>query len=224
MRVGEAKMDAKTVFRQHYETNAWGCDESVSGDGSTLEYTQNIRMVIPQLVAELDINNILDAPCGDYNWFQMIQWAKPIHYVGGDIVEDLIKRNQTLYTTEYTKFRDLDIVHDDLPKADLWLCRDCLFHLSDREVFLALDNFIKSDIPYMLTSTYSESEFNHDIPTGTFRLLNLLLPPFSLGQPIRLIDDWIEGYAVRHLALWEREAVKAALANNPVYQAILRDR
>ncbi len=218
-RRGFANMDdAKEVFQHHYKSNTWRNAESVSGSGSTLEYTENIQKKIPQLAEELGVQVILDAPCGDYNWFKMVEWNTPISYIGGDIVEPLIERNSSLYGTDNTTFISLDITNDDLPKADLWLCRDCLFHLSEHDIFMALDNFLKSDVRYLLTSSHSECDMNSDIPTGAFREINLQLPPFSLGKPIREIDDWIDGHPVRRLGLWEREAVENALASNKAYQ------
>ena len=210
--------DSREVFHHHYESNTWRNEESVSGSGSTLQYTENIRKRIPQIVDELGIQVILDAPCGDYNWFRDIEWNTLISYIGGDIVDPLVERNNALYENDKTKFVGLDIVREALPNADLWLCRDCLFHLSEHDIFLALDNFLKSDITYLLTSTHPDCDMNSDIPTGAFRLLNLQLPPFSLGKPIRAIDDWIEGHPVRQLGLWERGAVKDVLASNKAFQ------
>jgi hypothetical protein len=208
----------KEVFSHYYEVNAWGNEESVSGSGSTIQYTENIRKMIPQLVNDLGVLVILDAPCGDYNWFRMIDWEREITYVGGDIVEALVERNQSNYGNSNTKFINLDIVHDVLPRADLWLCRDCLFHLSNCDILSVINNFLNSDIRYMLTTTYPNCDRNINIPTGSDRLLNLQLPPFSFGKPIRVIDDWIEGYSVRQLALWEREALRSNLASNKAFQ------
>lgn len=216
--------DAKQVFYHHYEVNAWGSDESVSGPGSTIQYTENIRKEIPRLVNDLGVSSILDAPCGDFNWFRKIEWEPEITYVGGDIVEPLIERNQSLYGNQNTKFINLDIVQDALPEADLWLCRDCLFHLSNRDVLLILDNFLKSNIRYLLTSIYPDCEKNRDTPSGAFRFINLEFPPFSIGKPIQVIDDWIEGYPVRQLALWERETVRKNLAANKVFLRTIKRR
>jgi hypothetical protein len=213
--------DIADIFKHHFETNEWSNDESVSGPGSTLKYTKNIRNIIPQTVKELGVEKILDAPCGDYNWARMIGWISPVTYIGGDIVTPLIEKNQSLYGTESTKFVKLNIIEDKLPKADLWLCRDCLFHLSERDIFLTFYNFLKSDISYLLTSTHPECKKNRDIPTGSFREINLLIHPFNLGKPIRTIDDWIEGFPVRHLALWHRESIKNALASNNVFHQLV---
>lgn len=202
------------VFRHHYEYNRWRNDESVSGPGSTVAYTENIRKRLPALVKELGVSTILDAPCGDYNWFRLIQWETPIRYTGGDIVEPLVERNQSLYGNSSTRFIPLNIIHDTLPEAELWLCRDCLLHLSNHDIFGVIRNFLRSEIPYLLTSTYTECSKNHDIPTGAYRPLNLQLSPFEFGEPLRSMDDWIEGHPVRHLALWERETLGKRLASN----------
>lgn len=216
--------NAKEVFRHYYEVNEWGSEESVSGPGSTIQYTENIRKMIPQLVSDLGSLVILDAPCGDYNWFRMIDWETQITYIGGDIVEALVERNQSNYGNSNTKFINLDIVNDVLPRADLWLCRDCLFHLSYPNILSVINNFLNSDIGYILTSTHPNCKKNIDIPTGSFRLLNLELPPFSFGKPIQAIDDWIEGYPVRRLALWEREALWRNLAANKAFQRTAKRR
>lgn len=205
--------NAEQIFRHHFETNEWGSNESVSGAGSTIAYTENIRKEISRLVNDLAVDTILDAPCGDYNWFRMIQWERAITYIGGDIVQPLVERNQSLYGSPSAKFIKIDIVHDILPTVNLWLCRDCLFHLSNRDVQLVIDNFLRSEIRYLLTSTHSACVENSDIPTGSFRLLNLELPPFNFCKPITMLDDFIEGFPVRHLALWDRETLSKSLAS-----------
>lgn len=214
--------DVEKIFKGHYETNAWGSKESASGPGSTAEYTENIREALPKLRRELAIETLLDAPCGDFNWFRLIQWGEPISYKGGDIVRPLVERNQTLYGAPTTEFFHLDIVAGALPVVDLWLCRDCLFHFSNHDIFLVMANFFRSDIRYLLTTTHSNWHENTDISTGAFRMLNLQLPPFSFGEPLKVIDDWIEGFPVRHLALWDRGTLADRLASNTGFSSALQ--
>jgi len=214
--------DRKRVFTHHFESNEWRNVESVSGSGSTLNYTENIRREIPALLKRFDVRIFLDAPCGDFNWFAHIDLPSGVKYIGADIVESLIRRNQEMYSDEGRDFRVLDIVDQELPDADLWMCRDCLFHLSNDEIFAVLSNFSQSRVRYLLTSTHSECQRNEDIPTGGFREINLERTPFSLGAPILKIDDWIDGMPIRHLALWERPAIAASLRGNPDFAAAKR--
>jgi len=74
-------------------------------------------------------------------------------------------------------------------------------------VLAVLSNFVRHDIPYLLTSYHTDCRINTDAPTGGFRLLNLQLSPYGLGPTVLGIDDWIPGHARRHLALWRREQV-----------------
>ena len=209
------------IFDYYYQNNTWGDSESVSGPGSTLAYTENIRTKIPELVEELGVFIILDSPCGDFNWFRAIEWNRSISYIGADIVKPLIDKNQLLYGDAIKRFISLDITNDKLPQADLWLCRDCLFHLSYKDIAIAIQNFLTSDIRYILTSNHQNCTKNKDITTGSFRLLNLELPPFNLGKPIMVIDDWIEGFPERQLCLWERNTLINKLGSDKKFQELL---
>jgi hypothetical protein len=202
------------IFTRYYESNRWGNAESVSGPGSTVAYTENIRKEIPVWIDRLGVKRVLDAPCGDYNWFRLITRAPEVSYVGGDIVPALIDSNQARYRSGNTSFRLLDIINDPLPEADLWLCRDALFHFSERDIFRTLANFLDSRVRYLLTSSHTECRQNTDIPTGSFRQLNLELPPYSFCKPIAYIDDWVEGYPVRRLCLWDRADLRYCLESN----------
>jgi hypothetical protein len=201
------------LFTDFYKINQWSNGESASGPGSTLEYTENIRAEIPKLLKQLNISSILDAPCGDFNWFSRISDSLEINYIGGDIVEPIIKNNIQQFSNNLTKFVQLDVTKDKLPNADLWLCRDCLIHFSDKDIFSTLQNFFGSEINYLLTTTYTESKTNKNIPTGSHRFLNLELPPFNFCKPILYIDDWIEGHPIKRIGLWKREDLIGLLNN-----------
>ncbi len=193
------------LFTDFYKINQWSNEESISGPGSTLEYTENIRTEIPKLLKQLNIKSILDAPCGDFNWFGRINQPLDFNYTGGDIVGPMIKNNIKQFENHRTRFIQIDITKDKLPNTDLWLCRDCLIHFSDKDIFNTLSNFLKSDISYLLTTTYTESKTNKNIPTGSHRFLNLELPPFNFCKPILYIDDWIDGHPIKKIGLWKRE-------------------
>jgi hypothetical protein len=207
----------RNIFTHYYKENVWENDESISGDGSTLEYTENIRKEIPVLLAKYNIQKMLDAPCGDYNWFRHITRDEKTFYIGGDVVAELVRSNNERYGNQNTSFIELDVTENNLPDADLWLCRDLLFHFSYRDIFLTLDNFLNSNIKYLLASSHHECKANTDILTGQFRLLNLELAPFNFRPPISSMDDWIEGFPVRKLCLWEKETIAEFLSENKDY-------
>jgi len=196
----------QTVFSRIYARNAWGSQESVSGDGSTLRETRVIRQVLPQLIERYGIQSLLDIPCGDCNWVRTIDFGGRA-YFGADIVPELVRQNAAAYARDDRRFLHLDIVRDALPTADLVLCRDCMIHLSNGDVLAALRNVRRSGARYLLATTYTARPTNPDIVTGDWRAINLQAPPFTLGEPLELISeewDWADGYhADKCMGLWD---------------------
>jgi hypothetical protein len=124
------------------------------------------------------------------------------------VVSAIIDHNQQNYGTEQTQFLVADITNSDLPGADLIVCRDCWVHLSLWDVNHALERFKLSGSKYLLTTTYPETVVNQDTPTGSWRGLNLSLPPFNFPPPLRLIPDPSDdthANADKSLGLWQLE-------------------
>lgn len=203
--------DAEARFTHIYDANAWKDAESRSGAGSNLDATRQIRTALPGLMADLDAGRLLDAPCGDYYWFRHVERDPPFEYIGGDIVEKLIEANKGAFESEDTRFMHLDITQDELPEADLWMCRDCLIHLSYDMTEQALRNFARSNIEYLLATTHRRVTGNIDIPTGHCRMINLELPPYNLPPPERYVPDDDFENTGKCLGLWRRAQVAAAL-------------
>ena len=68
--------------------------------------------------------------------FEKLKKLKPdVIYIGGDIVKDLVNENRRLWETNNVKFISHNICVDQFPRADLWICRDTLFHLSYEVTF-----------------------------------------------------------------------------------------
>ena len=212
------------LFTHFYESNFWGNDESRSGPGSTASSAANLRAELPRLLGKLDVQCMLDAPCGDYNWFQHVERPSHVRYIGGDIVQPLIDRNQSVFGRNNVEFITLDITRDELPDADLWLCRDCLIHFSYRDIYKALANFLRSNITYLLATTHPLNHVNRNIPTGHFQMLNLQRPPFNFSPALLLIDDWVEKTNMRQLGLWHRQTLAADLSANKAFQKVARQR
>jgi SAM-dependent methyltransferase len=182
------RRSVRAAFTRHYERRGWEDDESVSGHGSTFQRTETIRRALPALFAELGVRSVVDAGCGDFNWFRALGVTLD-RYLGIEVVEDLARRNQALYGDERRSFVSLDVIRDPLPKSDLILCRDCLVHLKTQQVVSALRNFRRSGSTYLLATTFAESRPNVDIPLGGWRPIHLEGPPFRLGEPVRRISE-----------------------------------
>lgn len=207
-------LDTKNLsdrFSQIYSKNIFGGKESLSGEGSNLEQTAEIRRELPKLVSELGVRSIMDAPCGDWNWLK----ASPFEveqYIGVDIVKELIEKNQHLFGSNSTSFTCLNLAEDLLPRADLIFCRDCLVHLTYNDIHKVLANFKNSGSKYLLTTTFTNRDQNSDlIGDDIWRTLNLELPPFNFPKPLKLINEKCSEYhnqfSDKSLGLWLLEEI-----------------
>ncbi|MEA2206335.1 MAG: hypothetical protein QOE77_3111 [Blastocatellia bacterium] len=196
-------MDA--VFSEIFEKRTWGDDESVSGPGSTLARTATFRDEIALLLEALGTKTLLDAGCGDFNWLKETQLGA-IRYVGVDVVPKLIARNQQAFGSDTRTFLKRDMTTDSLPQADVILCRDALVHFSLAEISSAIQNFKRSKATYLLATTFVALGKNTEIVTGSWRRINLQIPPFRFPEPLQVIDEQCEHsggiYRDKRLSLW----------------------
>jgi len=175
-------------FNAVYRSNWWRDTESVSGPGSSLRETAAVRRKLPELIARIGARSMLDIPCGDFHWMQHVVLDLE-RYVGADIVAAIVASNRRRFGGPGREFTKLDLTADPLPEVDLILCRDCLVHFSLADVCRALENIERSGSRYLLTTTFPDERGYREIATGLWRGLNLQEPPFSLPEPIELIED-----------------------------------
>jgi hypothetical protein len=207
-------MSIESKFTEIFRNNSWGNAESVSGDGSSLKYTETIRNEIPILLDKFNIKSVFDAPCGDFNWMKEIVSSHNINYIGGDIVKDIADNNQKLYGANNIKFLHFDITKTDFPSAELWICRDCLIHLSYEDILSSLIQFSNSSIDYMLTTTHKNDRSfeNKNISSGGFRYIDLFSKPFNFPKEVLYrIDDWNPPFKSAELILIHREQISNIL-------------
>ena len=206
--------DAEDIFTDIFKKNKWGGKESVSGIGSELQHTKVIISEVQILLRELGIKSMLDIPCGDFNWMRHLD-LNGIQYTGADIVEELITLNTTKYEASGISFKKLNLIRDELPVAELIICRDCLVHLSFRDIFCSLKNISESRSKYLLTTTYSDRKINRDIYTGQWHSLNLEMAPFFLPRPIKIIKEYRmlpDGTITdKSLGLWNIDQIRESL-------------
>lgn len=196
----------KRKFSEIYRENIFGGTESRSGGGSSMQQTETIRRELPALLRELGVKTLIDAPCGDFFWMRDTDLGIE-RYIGVDIVEELIVRNQRQFGGAGRSFVNLDIIKDTLPAADMIFCRDCLVHLNFDQAKKALRNFQLSGAKYLLTTTFAGRALNADlVGKDIWRTLNLERPPFNLPKPLRLINERCTegdgGYVDKSLGLW----------------------
>ena len=174
------------IFTNIFRNNMWGSSESVSGTGSTLNATKFLIPKLSKFIREHNINRMVDAPCGDFNWMQCLISEHPdLTYLGCDIVPEIIINNSIKYRNY---FQILDIVDEPLPSCDLMLCRDCLGHFQKQDTLRVVENVKKHDIKYF-AATHFEDSTNIEITTGNWYPINMRE---FLGPPLRILNEYRE--------------------------------
>jgi hypothetical protein len=136
-------------------------------------------------------------------------------YYGADIVLSLVQKNQNAFG-ERGDFLHLDLLRDPLPSVDIVFCRDCLIHLSFREIHLAIRNIRNAAPAYVFTTTFPGHKVNIDTVTPYWRPVNLQLAPFNFPAPIHLIKDFADSQDDRrgkYLGIWRMQDLDLDPAN-----------
>jgi hypothetical protein len=199
-------------FTRIYERGFWGEPESASGPGSAWEQTRVLVRELPILFNRLAIRTLLDVPCGDFNWMRELELDLE-SYVGCEIVSALVESNRRRFGRPGREFLRLDLTRDELPRADLILCRDGLVHLSYEDIGKSLERIVSSASTWLLTTTFPGRSSNRDIRSGDWRPLNLQASPFHWPAPEWLLNEGCPepGYDDKSLGLW-----RIALLPRPV--------
>ena len=201
-------------IRKFFSLKTWsgGGDETVSGSGSTLAYTEDLRPALARLFHELEIRSVVDAPCGDFNWMSRVDLTG-IDYTGLDIVEEIIAENDARHRGPGRTFAVSDATKDPLPAADMLICRDLLLHLPFRNIADLLANVAKAPFKWVLITSYV-NDTNTDIRRpGLARELNLCAAPFGFSKEDETlrIPDWVQGFPERYMVLYSMEAFRKSV-------------
>lgn len=201
----------QSVFEKIHRENLWGDPESRSGTGSGLAATESVRRGLSEAIERLGVHTIVDAPCGDFYWLSTLDLAHRLTwYKGFDIVPQVINENRRLWGNETISFEAADLAKRVPPRADLILCRHLLIHLSLEDCLRVVHNFKASGSRYLMITNQPDVERNEEILfTGSYRPINLYLPPFNFPQPVFAIDDAQKPGDQSEAALFELAALRS---------------
>jgi SAM-dependent methyltransferase len=188
-------------FTDIYKRGAWSKNEQgegISGWGSQPDVCQGYIRFIEHFMREKNIRTVVDAGCGDWLFSRFVDWSN-VTYIGFEVVESLVARNNALFANDHISFVHADFLTIDLPPADLLLCKDVLQHLCHEDIVRFLPQLkkykyclITNDLP-----VNSLPQPNPDTPTGEYRKLDLSQPPFNLpGVAVLNYRVWNEIHQV----------------------------
>ncbi len=186
------ELSAEKVFTNIYQKGLWG-GPYFSGGGSTLKNAQPYIVFLQNFIDKHAITSVVDLGCGDWQFSQYINWNNSIYY-GYDVVSEIIERNIRRFAKNNIHFIVSDGITDDLPCADLLICKDVLQHLTNSDIMNIIKQFPKYRYCLIINDMLEPHQLhNKDIARGSCRRLDLSKPPFSLSGTY--IFSWLsEGY------------------------------
>lgn len=184
-----AANEHELVFTSIYKTGKWGRNkqgEGRSGWGSILENCISYVALLEKFIEDHNIQTVVDAGCGDWEFSRHVNWHGA-SYIGYDVVGHVIEKNIKKYANENVIFVHKNFLDEDLPHADLLLCKHVLQHLTNEDIVKFCSQFrkfkyclITNEVdPNTLTSDGTGSE------VGGMHKVDLSKPPFNVkGTPV----------------------------------------
>lgn len=131
----------KKSFEDIYKNKKWLYKKSLSGKGSQGKYLNFSLKIINNFKKILKNKVVCDLGCGDFNFGKNIyRYFKK--YIGVDIVKDIININKKKFISKKIEFICLNAV-SGVPKAEIYIIRQVLQHLDNKNIFKLLKNIIK---------------------------------------------------------------------------------
>jgi Methyltransferase domain len=126
---------SESIFSEIYKNNEWGGEAGTlySGSGSRGEVVDDYVSFVLNFIQIHSPAEVIDLGCGDFYVGAKIVGACA-HYVGIDVVPELIAQHQERYATDQISFACLDVTTDGLPRGDICLIRQVFQHLSNRQI------------------------------------------------------------------------------------------
>ena len=185
---------ASEIFSEIYRRQLWGRPadgrQFSSGHGSVMElhvapYVAAVGAFVEKFSPK---PSVVDLGCGDFNVGSRIRGHFG-SYTACDVAHEVLEENKKRYSGLNVDFRQLDIINDEFPEADVCIIRQVLQHLSNADISRVVKKLDKFRI-LILTEPLPKVDFtpNLDQPTGVSSRLArgipsgvvLTEPPFSL--------------------------------------------
>ena len=176
-----ARQQLMATFNGIYASGKWDRDSSgkgTSGPGSTVEITREYRAYVEGFIKNHGVKSVVDAGCGDWSFSRVMDWSGA-SYLGIDISSDVIKDVRQKYEKGSIRFEVGDVT-EDLPSADLLLCKDVLQHLPNELIRKFIKNNLRKGKYKWVILTNDRGPENRDIKAGEHRTIDLGAPPFDV--------------------------------------------
>jgi hypothetical protein len=172
--------------------------------------TANLRQRIIELFKKHSIASMFDAGSNDCIWMSELLRNIEIKYQGGDISADMVAYVNTEFPERLVQVHDATT--DAFPTVDLLFVRDVAIHLNNADKQKLWNNWLDSNIPWILithnleTLSNQDFEYTNEFP---FASVNWQLAPWYFPEPVD--QAWEYGVGGRCMALWNQNQFKGKI-------------
>jgi len=160
---------------------------------SQTRHSAAYQRLLREVILHRGVRTVADLGCGDWKRSTALDWTG-VRYVGYDSRPEIVAANRDRFARAGVRFEALDLSRDELPKADLAICKDVLHHWPNADVA----DFLRRLRGYryvLLTHDYRRYDRggvldafrrhevgtpNADVEHGEWRPLHLNASPFVL--------------------------------------------
>lgn len=179
------------LFEERFETiyreKLWGVNEEnegYSGGGSDLNNVLPYYQYLTTFIKEHHIRSVVDLGCGDWTFSKWVDWTG-IDYIGYDVVSSVIEQNRQKYGSDHIRFVHANFLNEEIPEADLMICKHVLQHIPNQDVFSFLKLFRKFKHCLILNAApLGEENIDYSVqsvfPFWEDRGIDITLPPFNV--------------------------------------------
>ena len=174
---------------------------------NSISDTANLRQRIIELFKKHSITSMFDAGSNDCIWMSELLRNIEIKYQGGDISADMVAYVNTAFPERLVQVHDATT--DVFPNVDLLFVRDVAIHLNNADKQKVWNNWLDSNIPWILITHNLETRSNQDFEYTNefpFASVNWQLEPWYFPEPVD--QAWEYGVGGRCMALWNQNQFK----------------
>jgi hypothetical protein len=177
---------------------------------NSISDTANLRQRIIELFKKHNITSMFDAGSNDCIWMSELLRNIEIKYQGGDISADMVAYVNTAFPERLIQVHDATT--DAFPTVDLLFIRDVAIHLNNADKRKLWNNWLTSNIPWILITHNRETFSNQDFEYTNefpFASVNWQLEPWFFPNPVD--QAWEYGVGGRCMALWNQNQFKGKI-------------
>jgi hypothetical protein len=177
---------------------------------SSVQDTVDLRQRIENLFVQYNIKSMFDAGCNDCEWMSRLVGNTHVAYQGGDISLAMVAH--AWRTRPELDVQVHDATTDPFPVVDLLFVRDVAIHLNNADKKKLWQNWLDSNIPWILITHNLESKHNSDFEYTNefpFAMINWQIDPWNFPAPVGQVWEYeING---RCMSLWNQNQFKGKI-------------